>query len=311
MAVRIRVQAVSRANLGPLVEMAEHLRAALPGWQDTTPGEGRGRPVSDLAFDFAHLAHHDGDGFLVATVDDTVAGFCTAFVRSRTLSLTGIWILPEFQDRPVAASLIRRALAYGDRAGAVEACSLVLGDAELEGELFRFGLRPRFPVYRLRLAAAAAKALGSELARLLPGAKSSEETIRRGSGRSDTERIDRLARGLSRPMDHEYWLAERGLGAALVRDGNRVAAYAYGGRGCCGPLAATTSDAAVAALGWALQLASVDAEDGVDVLVPAVFEAAVEHLLEAGGACLASCQWMTRNPAGGLERCLLASTTIP
>ncbi|MEP0774045.1 MAG: GNAT family N-acetyltransferase [Acidobacteriota bacterium] len=311
MAERVRVQAVSRANLGPLVEMAEHLRAALPGWQDTAPADGRSRPPSDLALDFAHLAHHDGDGFLVATVDDTVAGLCTAFVRSRTLSLTGIWILPEFQDRPVAASLIRRALAYGDRAGAVEACSLVLGDAGLEGELFRFGLRPRFPVYRLRLAAAAAKTLGSELARLLPGGEVSEDSVRHRTGRSDTERIDRLTRGLARPMDHDHWLVGRGLRVAMVRAGDRVAAYAYGGAGQCGPLAATTSDAALAALGWALQMAAADAEGAVEAQVPGVFEGAVEHLLEAGGRCLAAGAWMTRHPVSGMERCLLASTTIP
>lgn len=311
MAERIRVQAVSRANLGPLVEMAEHLRAALPGWHDTTPGEGRTRPTSDLALDFAHLAHHDGDGFLVATVDDTVAGFCTTFVRSRTLSLTGLWVLPDFQDRPVAASLIRRALAYGDRAGAVEACSFVLGDASLEGELFRFGLRPRFPVYRLRLSAAAATALGSELARLLPGGEVSEDSIRRRTGRSDTERIDRLTRGMARPMDHEYWLAGRGLRVAMVRAGDRVAGYAYGGVGQCGPLAATTSDAAMAALGWGLKIACTGVEGAVEALVPGVFEGAVEHVLEAGGRCLAAGAWMSRHPVSGMERCLLASTTLP
>lgn len=311
MTERIRVQPVSRANLGPLVEMAEHLRAALTGWRDAAPAEGRARRPSDLALDLAHLAHHDGDGFLVATIDDTVAGFCTAFVRSRTLSLTGLWLLPEHEDSAVAPGLVRRALAYGERAGAAEAVSLVLSGAPAEGVLFRSGLRPRFPVYRIRLTATAARTLGGELARLLPGSRSSEDSIRRRTGRSDTERIDRLGRGLSRPMDHEYWLAERGLCVAMVRDGNRVAAYAYGGRGQCGPVAATTSDAALAALGWALQLASADAEDGVDVLVPGVFEAAVEHLLEAGGFCLASCQWMTRHPVSGLERCLLASTTIP
>lgn len=311
MTERVRVQPVSRANLGPLVETAEHLRAALTGWQDTAPAEGRSRRPSDLSLDLAHLAHHDGDGFLVATIDDTVAGFCTAFVRSRTLSLTGLWLLPEFDEGPVAANLVRRALAYGERAGASEASALALSGAPAQGVLFRFGLRPRFPVYRIRLSASAARTVGNELARLLPGSVSTEESLRRHTGRPDTERIDRLCRGLSRPMDHEYWLAGRGLRLAMVRDANRVAAYAYGGRGQCGPVAATTSDAALAALGWALQLACEDAEEEIEALVPGVFEGAVEHLLEAGGRCLASGQWMTRHPVSGIERCLLASTTIP
>ncbi len=311
MTERIRVQPVSRVNLGPLIETGEHMRAAVAGWHDTAPAEGRVRRPSDLSRDLAHLAHHDGDGFLVATIDDTVAGFCTAFVRSRTLTVTGLWLLPEFDEGAVATHLVRRALAYGERAGAAEACSFVLPGALVEGVLFRFGLRPRFPVYRIRLATNAAETLGNGLVRLLPGSLIAEQHLRQHSERADTERIDRLCRGLARPMDHEYWLAERNLRVAMVRDANRVAAYAYGGHGHCGPVAATTSDAALAALGWALQLASEDAEGEVEVLVPAVFEAAVEQLLEAGGRCVAAAQWMTRHPGSGMERYLLASTTIP
>lgn len=308
---RIRVQPVSRANLDALVETAEHLRAAIAGWHDTAPTEGRGRRPSDLALDLAHLAHHDGDGFLVATIDDTVTGLCTAFVRSRTLSITGLWLLPDVDQDTVAAQLVRRALAYGERAGAAEACSLALTGAPAEAVLFRFGLRPRFPVYRIQLAAAAAATLGNGLARFLPGFASTEENFRRHTGRADMDRLDRLCRGLARPMEHEYWVAGRHLRLAMVRDANRVAAYAYGGHGQCGPLAATTSDSALAALGWALQLASKDGGDDVEALVPAVFEPALEHLLEAGGRCLASAQWMTRRPLSGMERCLLASATIP
>jgi hypothetical protein len=311
MTERVRVQPVSRANLGPLVDTGEHLRAAVAGWHDTAPAEGRGRHPSDLSFDLAHLAHHDGDGFLVATIDDTVAGFCTAFVRSRTLTVSGLWLLPEFDEGAVATQLVRRALAYGDRAGAVEACSLVLTGAPVEGIFFRFGLRPRFPVYRIRLARDIAKKLGNGLARLLPGAVRSMQNLRRQTGRADTERIDRLCRGLARPMEHEYWIVQRGLQVAMVQSAARVAAYAYGGHGQCGPVAATTSDAAMAALGWALQLASEGAEDQVELLVPAVFETAVEHLLEAGGRCLAAAQWMTRHPSSGMERYILSSTTIP
>lgn len=311
MTERVRVQPVSRAHLGPLVDMAEQLRATLVGWHDTTPSESRPRRTSELALDLEHLALHDKDGFLIATIDDTVAGFCTAFVRSRTLCLTGLWTLPEYQDGAVLPNLVRRALAYGERAGASEACVLPLAGAAVEGVLFRFGLRPRFPIYRIRLRVAAARNLGQELARLLPGEESTEDNLQRRAGRADSERIDRLVRGLARPMDHEYWLAERQLRLALVRDGHRVAGYAYGGKGYCGPLAATTSDAALAALGWALQLAAEDGEEEVEALVPAVFEAAVEHLLEAGGRPLAAIPWMTRHPSAGMERYLLASVSIP
>jgi hypothetical protein len=111
-------------------------------------------------------------------------------------------------------------------------------------------------------------------------------------------------------MDHEYWLGERGLHLAKVRDGQRIAAYAYGGSGQCGPVAAATGEAALAGLGWALQLAGEAATGDVQVLVPATFETALENLLDAGARCTATTTWMTRNPGSTLERCVLSSVTV-
>jgi len=65
-----------------------------------------------------------------------------------------------------------------------------------------------------------------------------------------------------------------------------------------------------AALGWALQLSADSSEAPVDMLVPAPFETAVEHLLEAGARCRATAQWMTRQQLLGADRCVLPGPTL-
>jgi hypothetical protein len=308
---KVKIQPVSRMGTPPLVEMAEGLRAGLPGWENPASPPDASTPVSDLASDLEHLARHDRDGFLLASIDEEVVGFCTSFVRSRHVLVSNLWLLPEHREEPVARNLLRRALTHGERAGVSGYAGHWIGGAWQEALAFRFGLRPRFPVFRLALGAETARTAGEELARLLPGTEVTEEGLHKRAGWGDLERIDRLTRAVARPMDHEYWLAGRRLRLAMVRDGQRIAAYAYGGAGQCGPVAATTQEAGLAALGWALRLAA-EASTGGDValLVPAVFEAAVEQLLDAGAHCLSSGQWMSRQTSAGLERCVLASTTL-
>lgn len=311
MGSRLKVQPVSRVGLAPLVEMAEHLRALVPGWEGTAPVDSQRHP-SDLGHDFGHLAHYDADGFLIASHESSVLGFLPSYVRSRQLVLSQPWVLPEAQEEGVTELLLRRALAFGERSGATDFVAHLLGGAAEQAAAFRFGLRPRFPVYRLRLAAEPARQVGSELAKLLPGQELDPEELARRSGAADLERLDRLGRGVSRPMDHDYWLNVRQLRLAKVKEGQRLAAYAYGGAGQCGPVVGTTREAALAALGWAMQFAGeTPGAAWVEILVPATFESALEHLLEARAACLSAGIWMSRQPGSSFERVILASPTLP
>ena len=310
MSGKVKVQPASRAGLGPLVAMAEQLRASLPGWEDTAPELPRPHNASDLANDLRHLAQHDGDGFLTASVGDEVVGFVASYVRSRQVTLSQPWILPEYRDHQVAEQLIRRSLAFGERAGVADSAAHVLAEPMWQALLYRFGLRPRFPVYRLALAAESARGVGRELAKLKPASELTEDALRRRAGSADLERLDRLVRGVVRPMDHEHWIAERRLRLAKIREGQRIAGFAYGGAGQCGPLAAATGEAALAALGWALQFAAESDAGEVQLFVPATFESAIEHLLDAGARCLTASTWMSRQPGTTFERYVLPSATI-
>jgi len=310
MAGKVKVQPASSAGLAPLVEMAEHLRAAIPGWEDALKSTMRPKSSSDLACDLAHLARHDGDGFLVASIGDEVIGFASCYVRSRLLLLPQLWVLPEHIDQPVTETLVRKALAFGERSGAQEFAALGIGHPPLMALLFRFGLRPRFPVFRLTLPREAARRVGLELARMLPGHELTREAVTSRTGMADIDRLDRLVRGVSRPMDHEYWLTSRQLRLVTIREGQRVAAYACGGAGQCGPVVASTGEAALAGLGWALQLAADSGDERVEVLIPAPFESGIEHLLDGGAQCRAIAQWMTRQPTGAADRFVLPSATL-
>ncbi|MFH1177895.1 MAG: GNAT family N-acetyltransferase, partial [Acidobacteriota bacterium] len=256
MAGKHKVQPVSRVGLDPLVAIAEHLRAGLPGWEDATTTVIRPPAPSDLAQDLAYLALHDADGFLTASIGEDVVGIATAYMRSRQLVLSQLWLLPEAAGENLAELLLRRVIAFGERAGVQEFVANVIGSVDLQARLFRLGLRPRFPVYRFTMPAEQALRVGMELAKLLPALEITEEAAGGRTGAADLERIDRLSRGVSRPTDHEYWLMQRRLRLAKVREGQRIAAYAYGGAGQCGPAAGATSEAALAALGWALQFAA-------------------------------------------------------
>ena len=307
---KLKIQPISRVGLDPLVDMAEQLRALLPGWADTVPTVGRQRSSSPFARDLEHLSRHDADGLFTASIGTEVVGFGVNYVRARQLVLAQLWLLPDYADHPVAAALVRRALVLGDRAAVQDYSAHVLGGAPHEALLFRFGFRPRFPVYRLQLPAGRALDVGRTLASTLPAAELTQDSVARRVGFADLERLDRIVRGATRPMDHEYWIAERGLRLAVVRDGQRIAAYAYGGQGQCGPVVASTGESAMAALGWALQFAAQTGGESIDVMVPGVFEDAVETLLEAGAGCPTSTTWMSRQPASGFSRYVLPGVTL-
>ena len=307
---KVKVQPASSAGLAPLVEMAEQLRAAIPGWEDAPKSTLRPKSSSDLALDLAHLARHDGDGFLIASIGDEVVGFASGYVRSRQLFLPQVWLLPEHLDQPVAETLVRKVLAFGERSGAQEFTALLLGHPHLAALLFRHGLRPRYPVYRLALPREDARRVGLELSKLLPGHELTREAVTSHTGMADIDRLDRLVRGVSRPMDHEYWLNSRQLRLVTIREGQRVAAYACGGAGQCGPVVASRGEAALAGLGWALQLAADSGSERVEVLIPAPFEAGIEHLLDAGATCCAVAQWMSRQPGIASDRFVLPGPTL-
>ena len=122
--------------------------------------------------------------------------------------------------------------------------------------------------------------LAAGLTGLLLGKDATADLLNR-RGQADLDRIDRVTRNITREADHVFWLKERQLRAALVQQGARIAAYAYGGADQVGPVGGSTQEAALAALGWAIDLAlDAGATGNVELRIPSPFQTAVEALLD-------------------------------
>jgi GNAT superfamily N-acetyltransferase len=265
----------------------------------------------DLDPDLEHLVDHDPNGFFTAIDGGETVGFCAAIVRLRQCILSELWVLPQHQGKGAGEVLLTRALAYGERSGARGYLALVPPEPEIQGLLLRHSFQPLTPVYQFQLTSAAAATLVRGLVPLLEGRNAANDLLAR-RGQVDIDRIDRVTRGLTREVDHAYWLKKRALGVALVRQGSRIAAFGYGGRDQVGPAAGSSREAALCALGWALHLAiEQGAADPLLVRVPARFEGAIEALLDAGSRIQATMLLYGINVSAAFDRCLLGAPNLP
>jgi GNAT superfamily N-acetyltransferase len=305
---KVKVRRTNREELPGIAVLRDAAAAGLAAFPTS-------RGVLDLEIDvdpnLQHLLKHDPDGFFTAIDKDETLGVAAAHVRSRQWVLSEIWVLPQHQGRGAGEALLTRTLTYGERSGAREYLTVAPVESNVQALLLRHELRPIAPVYLIQLPVAAAGRAGSALSRLLPGQNVTKELFNR-RGQADLDRIDRLTRGMTREVDHVYWLKDRGLAAAFIRQGERIAGFAYGGRDQVGPAAGTTQDAALAALGWAIDLALGQARGKtIELRIPAPFEPAVDAVLELGGRIHATLMLYGRGVTSSFNRCLLAPGSLP
>jgi hypothetical protein len=130
-------------------------------------------------------------------------------------------------------------------------------------------------------------------------------------GQADIDRLDRLTRNIVRDADHEFWRKERRQRVAGVRQGERIAAYAYGGSNI-GPIAGSTQDAALSALGWGLQLALDSGAAGrLELRIPAPFQPAIETVLESGGRLDTTLMLYTKGISLAFDRLAFGPLCLP
>jgi ribosomal protein S18 acetylase RimI-like enzyme len=297
-------------------------REELPGvvvLRDAVASRGRGsasRPVLDLDMEadseLDHLISHDPDGFLTALDRDETLGFGASHVRARQWILSQLWVLPQHQGRGAGEALLSKALAYGMSSGAKEFLAVVPTENAIQALLLKHGFRPLKPIYSIRIPVEQGMELAGAMARLMPGREMTRELLQL-HGQTDLDRIDKFTRGGIRGSDHQYWLKDVGCRAAFVHQGDRVAGYGYGGRNQVGPVAGTTQEAAVAALGRALEMAleGHHSELSPPILVPAGFGGALEVLLEGGGVIRGTSMLYGRGLSAAFDRVVLGSPALP
>jgi len=306
---KIKVRRTNREELPGLTVLRDAVAAEL----DAFPSH---RGVLDLDMeldpDLTHLITHDPDGFQTAEDKQETVGFAAGHVRSRQCVISEMWVLPQHRGRGAGEALMQRMLTYGERSGAREFLTVVPTEGVSQSLLLRHDFRPIAPAYQLTIPPTVAPSLGHSLSRLMDGREVTTDLFNR-RGQADLDRIDKLNRNIVRDSDHRYWLKQRGYRAAFVRQGERIAAYAYGGKDQVGPVSGTTREAALCALGWAIKLAAevVDENDVLTVRVPAPFIEAVGALLDAGCRLEATLMLYGRDLKLTFDRSTLGHVALP
>ena len=305
---KIKVRRINREELPGAAILRDAVAADLAAFPSNSG-------ILDLDMDIdpnlRHLLTHDPDGFFTAYQGEETLGFAAAHIRSQQWILSELWVLPQHQGHGAGDALLSRVLAFGERSGAREFLAIVPTESGIQATLLGHGFQPVTPVYLFTMPADTAARLASTLTRLLPGKDVTNDLLSR-RGHADIDRIDRVTRNITRDADHQFWLKERQLQAAFVRQGERIAAYAYGGRDQTGPVAGSTQEATLSALGWALT-AAIDAgpSGDLELRVPAPFKPAIEVLLDSGAHLQATLLLYGKGLSLSLDRCIFGPLCLP
>ena len=305
---KVKVRRASREELPGLAVLRDSIKSEMPAypfWNAVLDLDMEVDPVLE------HLITHDPDGCMTAVLKDETLGFAASHVRSRQCVISEIWVLPQHRGIGAGEALISRALAYGDRSGAREFMAVVPPDGPVQGILLRHGFEPILPIYNFRLTAEQVAELGAGLSRLLPGQDVTTDLLAH-KGQADIDRIDKLTRNVSRDADHLFWLKGCDRRAAFVRQGSRIGAFAYAGSDFIGPVAGSTQDAALAGIGWALELsARYGRPQPLELRVPSRFNSAIEAVQEVGGKIVSTHMVYGRGVRSKFDRYIFGSPALP
>jgi GNAT superfamily N-acetyltransferase len=305
---KVKVRKINREELPGAAILRDAVAADLAAYPSST---GTLDLEMETDPELRHLLAHDPDGFFTAYEGEETLGFAAAHVRARQCILSELWVLPQHHGRGAGQALLSRVLSYGERSGAREYLALAPTESAIQTLLLGQGFEPTTTVYQFSLPIASAADLAGGLTGLLPGKDATTDLLSR-RGQADVDRIDRVTRNITREADHVFWLKERQLRAAFVQQGARIAAYAYGGAEQVGPVAGSTQDAALGALGWALDLAiDAGASGNVELRIPSPFRSAVDALLDTDARLRATLLVYARNISLSFDRSLFGTLSLP
>jgi GNAT superfamily N-acetyltransferase len=258
-----------------------------------------------------HIITHDPDGFFSVIDRDETLGFAAAFIRSRQCILSQLWVLPQHRGQGAGRALLEKVLAYGENSGAREFMALVPCKGAVQGLLLAHGFKVVAPVYHIHLSSSVAETIANALSKLLPGQEITHDLLDR-TAQAHVDRIDRATRNITRESDLLFLLKRRAARAISVRQGSRFAAYGFGGPNQLGPIAGSSQDAALCALGRAIGL-SLDArpDQPLEVRIPGPFVPAIEALLDGGGRLKTTSLLYGRNLTAAFDRVIFGSPAIP
>jgi len=293
-------------------------REELPGLivlRDAASGSESDSAVLDLNMgadpELDHLITHDPDGFISAVEKDETVGFGSAHIRSRQCIISQLWVLEQHRGKGAGNALLTALLEFGKRSGAREYLGVAPMDGPIQGVLLSHGFDTFGLLYTFRISSEQAAELGLALTNLLPGMDATDELLNR-QGQADIDRIEGVSRNITREIDYHFWMKRKLSRISFVRQGERIAAYGFGGPRQIGPVAGSTKEAALCALGRAMRSAT-EASPGkhFDLQVPAAFRPAVDALLEFHVPIVGSAQIYGRDLDLDFDRLILGLPALP
>jgi len=223
-------------------------------------------PVRSMAFR-RHALLYDTPRFWIAEVDAQPVGFGIATLRAHLWYLAALHVEPEWQGYGLGSELLRRCLAGAEQARDRLAISDTI-NPHSNALYARHGLFQRLPLIELS---------GPTPTATIAGIK----TIARDAVPWDeVDRLDLGTLGITRRVDHEYWLAaEQQELVGLSRD-HALVAYGYVSQAGVGPACAVDDETLGEFILSALTLNSSDTLRAVKLAGTAT--ATIASLLRAG-----------------------------
>jgi GNAT superfamily N-acetyltransferase len=257
---------------------------------DLTQRHGFGAIATARTPEFQIFSLRDDPGGLwIAEQDGRMVGSAFSWCCERLWFLAELFIAPELQGRGIGQGLLSRALAHADKCNAdVKALIALAFNTTSQALYIRHGFFPQMPIY-------------------LFGAK--RETLRAGAAPLDSvpltaehlpalAEIDRRVLGAARDKHHRFLMSDATMTGVLLRDGGKVAGYAYvNTAGHIGPLAVAAPEMMTAAVGRALEHAAARSPQ-ISCFIPGDNHAALSAAVGCGLRIVFPAMLMSSKPFG-------------
>lgn len=194
----------------------------------------------------------DPEGFWVAEVANTMAGFTLSWVRGSLWYLAHLFVRPDQQGRDIGRSLMDRAMRHGGDSEIKNRALSTLAYNPVSISLYtRYGIYPREPLYWMEGHIQNAKAIHEDT-KLAVQRAGNFETVRKTLTEIDTSCI-----GYPREKNHEFLFSLPTYKCYIYSSHDKHVGYAYVSQnGRVGPAATVSQDSFVPAIESALGLAA-------------------------------------------------------
>lgn len=220
-----------------------------------------------------HALAHDAERFWVAEAQDRVVGFGMAVLRERLWYLAALHVLPEYQGQGLGRGLLQRCLADAHGRRLVRIVISEAAQPTSNALYASHGMYQWVPLVHV----SGAIPTRSDEPRLAAEPIADDHALR------EVDPIDRLALGVTRAIDHRYWVSQPGLTGLLFRRRGQAIGYAYvSASGQVGPVAALLPSELPHVLCASLRFAAERGISHAALVVPGLCRAALAYLLRKG-----------------------------